>query len=316
MRTSKKALALVLALVLALAFAGCSAAQDNTASYSASYSTGQTSHETVNSAAQDMSNGVMIPAENTAENGEKIIKTVTVEMETLEFDAMLENLQQEIESFGGFVQTSSQSGSSINAGRYNSRSANFCVRIPSGKLNEFLQALSGIGNVLYTEQTADDVTAQYTDYELRLNTLRTQYDRLNELLSQAEDLEQVLQIEDKLADVQYEMDSITGTLNSIDDKVDLSTINISVREVRQYQEVQQQGFWDKLVSTVKDSLSQFGTAMQNVFLGLVWALPYLVIIAAVVVIILLIKRRRKRKKQAPQTPLPPAASGSDKGGTP
>lgn len=57
------------------------------------------------------SSNVMVPAEISVE--QKIIWTVDMEVETLEFDSFLSNLEQEVQRFGGYLESSSVSGSSI-----------------------------------------------------------------------------------------------------------------------------------------------------------------------------------------------------------
>lgn len=57
------------------------------------------------------SSNVMLPAQAPAER--KIIWTVDIEAETLEFDSFLSNLEQAVQTFNGYLEGSSVSGSSI-----------------------------------------------------------------------------------------------------------------------------------------------------------------------------------------------------------
>lgn len=87
------------------------------------------------------SSNVMLPAQAPAER--KIIWTVDIEAETLEFDSFLSNLEQAVQTFNGYLEGSSVSGSSI---QYTSnRYGTMTIRIPPDQLDPFLDQVGKIG---------------------------------------------------------------------------------------------------------------------------------------------------------------------------
>lgn len=103
--------------------------------------------------------GIEIPA-NTSQ---KLIKTVTLNMETREFETVLSGIQAKVTETGGYTETSEVNGSSYY-GRGN-RSAWLTLRIPADKLDTFVTTVSGLGNVTSKSESVEDITLQYVDTE-------------------------------------------------------------------------------------------------------------------------------------------------------
>lgn len=70
----------------------------------------------------------------------KLIRTISIDMETTKFDETVVTLSNTIKSFGGYLESSAISGSSIDEEKL--RYANLEIRIPQIKADEFL-ALTG-----------------------------------------------------------------------------------------------------------------------------------------------------------------------------
>ena len=92
----------------------------------------------------------------------------------------------------------------------------------------------GIGNVTSISRYAENVTSQYTDYEARLSSLRTQEERLLSMLEKSEDVESLIALEQRLADVRYELESIERNLKNLDLPISYSTITLNLQEVEIY----------------------------------------------------------------------------------
>ena len=158
------------------------------------------------------SSNVMLPAQAPAER--KIIWTVDIEAETLEFDSFLSNLEQAVQTFNGYLEGSSVSGSSI---QYTSnRYGTMTIRIPPDQLDPFLDQVGKIGTVTYTNKSSEDVTLDYIDVESRIEALEVEQERLLTLLESAQDLESVIQLESRLSEVRYQLESYHSAKNRYD----------------------------------------------------------------------------------------------------
>ena len=242
------------------------------------------------------SSNVMVPAEISVE--QKIIWTVDVEVETLEFDSFLSNLEQEVQRFGGYLESSSVSGSSI---QYTSnRYGTVTVRIPSAQLDAFLDQVGKIGTVTYTNKSSEDITLDYVDVESRIGALEVEQERLLALLESAQDLESVIQLESRLSEVRYQLENYRSTQNRYDSLIDYSTVSLSIQEVQRVTTVHDQSVGQRIAAGWSDTLYRLKNGCVDFFVWFVVNLPYLLIwvVLAGVVVWLCLRHRKKRRKKA------------------
>ena len=131
----------------------------------------------------------------------KLILRADLTLETQDFDATSADLEKLTAETGGYIESSSLSGDK------GSRSAYYTLRIPQEKFETFYAQLGDRAHVVYSSRSSEDITEQYTDIETRLATLQTKHERLLALLDQAGKMEDIISLETRLADCEYEIDS-------------------------------------------------------------------------------------------------------------
>ena len=217
---------IVALLLVALLLTGCGA--KSVASDSVSYDTNEMIVETGAAMAPEMPD-----TKTTVEEGRKWIVTMDMSVETQDLDAALSQLSDQIGGFEGYVENQNiHNGSSYSGRRY--RSANLTIRIPVAKTEEFTAQVGDICHVVSQNKQQEDVTLTYVATESRLNALKTEETRLLELLAQAEDMSDLLQIEARLTDVRYELESVTSQLRVLENQVDYAPLHLFIEGVRDY----------------------------------------------------------------------------------
>lgn len=227
----------------------------------------------------------------------KLIRTVNMDVETKEqdYDMFLATLQEEVQSVGGYIENMDSYNGSSYGGYRSSRNVNLTLRIPKDRLDGFLNLVSDIANVVRRSESVDDVTLTYVDMASRRNALRTEQERLLELLEQADTIEDILTIESRLSDVRYQLESMESRLRTIDNQVDYSTVYLYVSEVRELTPVVEQTVWERIAYGFKDSLGDIGDGAVDIFVWVLVNLPYLVLwIAFFAVVIIFIKKHWKK----------------------
>lgn len=243
---------------------------------------------------------------------QKIIYSADLRIQTTEFDAAARALEQAVASFGGFVENSDVYGN-VN---YNNdgtttivdRSAYYILRIPAASFEAFLQQADGLGNVLSSSRTAQNVTSQYTDYEARLSALYTQEERLLDMLAKASEVESLIALEERLADVRYEIESIERNLRNLDMQIGYSTVCIDLQEVEVYTPTVpvKRTFGEKMSDSLQDGWNDFVRGWQNFLIGFVGILPGLIVFALIVGGGLIVFFRIWNRKKTKNDPEPPA----------
>jgi hypothetical protein len=228
-----------------------------------------------------------------------IITTVNLHMQTTQFDKGVAEIAAIVESFDGFLQDSYVEG--MNMFEENgTRSASFTARIPSARLDDFVNSVGSSFHITNKQQSGEDITESYHDNEARLNSLRIQEERLLAMLESAEELQYLIEVQRELSDVQYQIDSYTSSKLRMENQVALSTVYLDLREVVEYDPVEPAPitFGERLRQTAEDSFAAFVDFVQEFILGILWMAPFLLflaLLAAIIVMIVMLTTRKKRK---------------------
>lgn len=272
------------------------------------YADGGISYETAMAAPAAMS-GAGSNAESAADTASiplpenrKWVITMSLTAETENLTDAMGLLAEKIQESGGYVESQSVSGTAANSGR--SPSAYITVRIPAEQLDSFVEDVSGMTNVVSSSRYVEDITLRYTDTEGRVKALQTEEARLLELMEQAETMSDLLEIEERLTEVRYQLENYTSTLRLYDNQVDYATLDLTLREVAKFTPPEKQGFWEKVTSGLADSIVDLGQGMVDVTAWVLIELPYLVLVGLLGWLTVFLTRRsikKRREKKAQKT---------------
>ena len=276
-----------------LLFVGCGSgggSYDNASvSSSASVETGEAAMDTM--AANGLETGTVDP--ETMENaGRKIIYTAYAAMETETFDETSASVRQMVEEAGGYISSSSARGSRTDG----TRSVDYTCKIPAGNYAGFIDGLSGAGNLYRLTESTDDVTLQYVDLNARLSSLQNQLDRLEELAAEASDIETLLTIETQIGEVQYELESYTAQMRTLENQISYSTVDLTIDEVASVSEGT--GFGTRVKAAFGGSWDNFVAAVQGIIIALIYLLPGLIVLGVVLAAVIPLAVRHSRETKA------------------
>ena len=248
-----------------------------------------------------MSNNRADAASAPALQNRKIIRNADVSVQTLEFDAFLENLNAQVESIGGFVESSSIGGRAYYA-RTALRTAYIVVRIPAEQLDAFLGVVDGLGNVTHKSTGMRDVTTSYIDYQKHLESLRTEQEALLEILKSATTVEDLITVQNRLSEVRYQIESYESIIRSYDDQIDLSTVNLTVNEVERETVIEPETFWEEVGRRFKESMEDVGENLKDFSAGVLGNAPHIVIVllffgVQVLIVVLIVRGCKKRSQK-------------------
>ena len=237
-------------------------------------------------------------AANVTATERKLIKNVDMNVETREYDKLLAAVENKVTELGGYIESLDAYNGSSYYNYRSTRNANMTIRIPKDRLDEFLNTVSDLGNVTSRSENVQDVTLTYVDLQSHRDALQTEQERLLQLLEQAESIEDIITIEQRLSDVRYQLESMESQLRSYDNQVDYSTVYLYIDEVEVYTPVEEETTWERISAGFMDSLKSIGEGIKEAAIWFVIHIPYLVIWAIVIaVIVLILKKIRKRTKR-------------------
>ncbi len=255
-----------------------------------------------------------IDADTLKASQRKIIKNRNLSVETLEYDNFIKELEVKVSEYGGYIENSTQNGNSYYGKAM--RSANYTIRIPAERFDEFTTLIGDMGTVTYSYEYIDDITAKYVDTEARLASLRAEQESFLKLMERAETVEEILKIQSYLTDVNYQIESYTAQLNSYKSLVSYSTLRLDVSEVeRLTPPTAKPGVFERISQNISDNLYSIGEGFKDMFVGVVSSAPYLGILAVVIIVIVivikLIIRKVKKSSMFASEPAKPASENPE-----
>lgn len=223
----------------------------------------------------------------------KIVYTASIEAETQDYDSCTAALEKLVEDLGGYLEYASTS--SYGDG---SRRASYTARVPSGEFKGFLASVGELSHVVSQDKNADNISEMYYDTESRLETQRTKMDRLQMLLAKAETMEDIIDLENAIAETELEIERLTGSLRHYDSLVDFATVEIGLREVLRLTEVEEAPptFGRQLGNAFAGGLRSFGDFLQGAAIFLAYNWLWLVVLALIVLAAVKLSRRAQARR--------------------
>ena len=155
-----------------------------------------------------------------------IIRTGNASIEVDSLEIAIEQVRQLAQSAGGYI-----ANSSIQTGEGQHRLATLEIKVPSNRYDQAVGGLSGIGKLISSSTSAQDVGEEFVDVTARVTNARRMEDRLvNLLATRTGKLEDVLAVERELARVREEIERYEGRLRFLRTQVSMSTIAVTVSE--------------------------------------------------------------------------------------
>ena len=154
------------------------------------------------------------------ESGRSIVRTARLTIEVASTDKAVESVSSIVKTQKGFVENRSSHD--------DDKRAFFTLRVPPENFEAAVAGLEQLGNVESRSIDARDVTAELVDIDARLQNLKALRDRLKTLLEKAEAVSDVLAVEKEFTRVQSDIDSIEARMKTLQGKVDMATISLTL----------------------------------------------------------------------------------------
>ncbi len=148
----------------------------------------------------------------------KLVRTATMELVAADVVATVDRARDVAVRENGY------------AGREQVRdtSATLTLHIPSDRFDQALDALSGLGEVISREQTAEDVTEEVVDLDSRITTQRASVARVRALLAKATTVDEIVRIEQEVTTREAELESLQQRSQALIGQVAMSTVTIRI----------------------------------------------------------------------------------------
>jgi hypothetical protein len=219
--------------------------------------------------------------ENSTTQNRKLIKSGSIRFKTDDFHTTDARIKTIASQLGGYVSFEQQTNSSWSIRN------DLEIRIPNDRLDVLLDSISNGGYQVEEKNIkVVDVTNSYVDTESRIKTKKIVEGKYLEYLKKAENVEELLQIEQKAGYIREEIESAESRFRKMNDQISLSTLKIEF-----YQRVEQPIF-TKENQYLKSFYNGWeGVKVFSIFLINIWPL----LIAGIITLLFIRKRLKKNQ---------------------
>jgi hypothetical protein len=294
-------------VILALLFAGC--AGSSTASSTGSGPVNAPAHPPQGSSSQGSGSSSNGKSSSGSYQSQYLVKSLAVNMAVKDTRQVASELQSWIATTDPRASSAGINYEQVGDNLYNV-SLTFSVESTDyTQIEEYLAgyAVQHNGKLLNLHESVQDVTNDYIDSQSRLTNLRGEQSRLLTLLSQTQALGDIITVQDKLTDVEGQIEDIEAHINALKNQVMFYTVTINLQPIAPVASTPppQNTPWNA-GQVLHDSLSAamgFGQVLVTLFIWLGVFCIYLIPGAAIVWFVW--RRRHPGRLIAPAAASPP-----------
>jgi hypothetical protein len=256
------------------------------------------------------SQGLDGQAIESSRSGRMVIRTGNISVNVESVDKAASEIRQMTESSGGYVENSQIDnvtvpkartyGEDYTAKEETQKYANMTVRVPEIRFEDIFNNIKGMGELVSENMSDSDITAEYRDTAARVDNLKIQEQSLQQLMTKAKTVDEILKIETELNRVRTDIDINTGSLKRWDNLVQLSTIHIYMRELKpeELKSVDVPGLWEKAYQGFIKAVNNVVSGLEKALIALIAAIPYLVMVGVVAAVGIVTAKKIIAKKKS------------------
>ncbi len=215
----------------------------------------------------------------------KIIKNAHLRFESEDIGQSFANIQKAVTKYSATI-SNDASGKD-----YNSSFRNITIRIPNQHFDTFISEISqGVQHFDTKEISQQDVTEEYVDIASRMKSKKKLEERYLQLLSKANKVSEMLEIEKQLAEIREEIEAKEGQLNYLQNRVALSTITIEMYTSNPSESGATVSYGGKIWNAIKSGFNE----LSNFVLSLISIWPLILIFVGS---FFFVRRRFIKKKE-------------------
>lgn len=225
------------------------------------------------------------PAEKPSDK--KIIRTGTMNLQVENMEEVKKDIDSLVKKYNAYYSNESLQNTDYEY------SYSLTIRIPSVQFDGFIRDVESSNvDVTFKNIGGRDVTEEFVDIETRLQNKRNYLKRYNELVSRANTIKEILEIEEKIRVIEEEIESAQGRLNYLSNQTSFSTLSLNISKEKKYEfrPTRKVEFFERL----KESLSGGWFGLINFLLFILRLWPVWLIVA--IFVPLWRKYRRKKEK--------------------
>lgn len=200
----------------------------------------------------------------------KIIKNGDMRIQVGDIKKSQDQINEIIKNNQAYIQKEEFQNTDIDENLY------ITIRVPHKNFDSLVNSFSnGVGSVLSKNISSNDVTEEYTDVSIKLANKKIYLEKYRDMLKNAATTKDMLEIQEKIRELEDEIDVSEGRLRFIDDRVNYSTLNLNLyKEKIRSSATSKIGFGSRFGDSVTEGWNSFVAFV----LGIISLWPFLLLI--------------------------------------
>lgn len=156
----------------------------------------------------------------------KIIKTASMNIEVKDYNTYYSSFREKVKSLGGYVAQEEQSQSEYKIEN------TLVIKVPVDQFDNAVALLAVNAEKINERKiTSQDVSTEFIDTKSRIEAKKQVRDRYTDLLKQAKNMQEILNVQSEINGVQEEIEAATGRIQYLGHSSAFSTINLTYYQV-------------------------------------------------------------------------------------
>lgn len=214
-----------------------------------------------------------------------IVQTSSIDLEVQDVTGALDSITSIATAHGGYI-----GSMSVNTRSGDRLYGLATMRVPASSFDPVIEEIKKLGAVKSQSLQADDVTEEYIDLQARRDALSGQLVQYQRIMEKAENVSEILEVQQAIERVQVELDRIDGRLKYLDNRVDYATITVSVHEP----EGVGTGGGFSITSVINDGIAGLLAVTAGIVIVVISLVPF-IILAGIAYLVYRVWKRRQAK---------------------
>lgn len=216
----------------------------------------------------------------------KVIEESQLSIQVRAVREAVDKIQTYVQNTGGYMVTTSLS----NPGE--APSGNITVRVPQLKFEESLSYFRSLGiKVVWENLTGRDVTDQYSDLDAQLVTLNKTKAKFDNILDEAVEVSDILNINREIINIQRQIDSVKGQQNYLEKSAQMAKVTIYLSTDEFSLPYAPSEPW-RIEVIFKQAVRSLVSALRKIGTLLIWAVVWSVIWVPLLTVVFYLRRRK------------------------
>ena len=232
---------------------------------------------------------IAVYAEKSTSIEKKIIKDGDISIKTNDIAVAKQRIDNLVKNLNAYYEQENLRN------RYNEISYDLTIRVPAENFEKLLSSIEQSKDEIKSKNIRTrDVTEEFVDLSTRLSSKKDYLKQYTVLLSKATKIKEILEIQEKIRNLQEEIESTEGRLRYLNDQVTFSTLSINLYKEIEY--VYKPAQKDRFTERAKSGLGTGWDIIVGivVFLINIWSVLLLLILGFFFVRWRVRKRKGKR----------------------